>query len=126
MIAAIALLAALQTTPAPAPSATSTPAAATALPADPEQLARFEWAEFASGKIDQSHFSQPIPQSAIDQLHQALPALGAIKSVTLLKKADTPYGPGYAYKVVCEKGAAIEQFTIKNGTITGIYFTPAQ
>lgn len=119
MIAFIALLAALAS-PSPAPAATA------ALPTDPEQLARYEWAEFSSGTIDQSHFSTPIPQNAIDQLHQVLPSLGAIKSFTLIKHADTQYGPGYAFKVVCEKGSAVEQFTVKDGKITMIYFSPAQ
>lgn len=99
--------------------------ATTALPTDPEQIARFEWAEFSSGQIDQSHFSQPIPQKAIDDLHKALPSLGAIKSVTLIRQADTPEGPGYAFRIGCEKGAAIEQFAIKDGKITSILFTPS-
>lgn len=126
MIGLITFILALDSaSPAPAAAATAVPAT-TALPADPERLARFEWAEFASGNVDQTHFTQPIPQNAIDQLHQVLPSLGAIKSVTLIKKADTPGGPGYAYKVVCEKGAVIEQFAVKDGKITGIYFSPAQ
>ncbi len=130
MIALITFLVALDSAAPSNTAAPSTPPsaspAAIGLPKDPEQLARFEFAEFASGKIDQSHFSQPIPQTAIDQLHQVLPSLGAIKSMTLIKKADTPAGPGYAYKVVCEKGALIEQFAVKDGTITSIWFAPAQ
>lgn len=128
MIALITMLLALDSA-APAGTAAPSPAsstAAAALPADPEKLARYEFAEFASGKIDQSHFSQPIPQNAIDRLHQVLPSLGAVKSMTLIKQADTPVGPGYAFRVVCDKATLIEQFAVKDGKITSILFTPAQ
>lgn len=115
MIALLALAAAMQI-------GAATPAA---LPTDPEAIARFEWAEFSSGTIDQSHFTTPIPQKAIDDLHRALPSLGAIKTVTLIRQGDTPAGPGYEFRFGCVKGAAIEQFAIKDGKISSILFTPS-
>jgi hypothetical protein len=110
-IALLALLVAVQATPS-------------ALPTDPQQIARFEWAEFSSGTIDQSHFTQPIPQKTIDDLHKALSSLGAIKTVTLLKEDATSAGPSYVFRIGCEKGAVLEQFAIKDGKITSIRFMP--
>ena len=126
-IAVFAMLAALQASPAPAaPPAAAATASPAPLPTDPEQLARQQFAAFASGNIDQRWYSQPIPAAAIAQLRQYLPGLGTVKSFTLIKQNDTPNGPGYAYRVSCAQGTVIEQFTVKNGTITGIYFSPAQ
>lgn len=131
----LALAALLQATPMPSPSTLpssmpstmpSTEAGNAGANIQPEQVARAQFAAFASGKIDQSQYSKPIPQSAINQLHQVLPSLGPVKSFTLLKQAETPYGPGWAYKVTCEKGAVLEQFTMKDGKITQIVFSPAQ
>lgn len=135
MILHLALAALLQATPMPSPSTmpSSMPSTMPSSQAgdaganiQPEQVARAQFAAFASGKIDQSQYAKPIPQSSIAQLHQVLPALGAPKSFTLLKQGQTAYGPGWAYKVTCEKGAVLEQFTMKDGKITQIVFSPAQ
>ena len=129
MIALLTLAALLDATPAPAATTTATPAPAVSaapLPSDPEQIAKEEWAQFSSGKVDQSRFITPIPQKSIDQLGQVLPTLGAVKSVALVKQADTPQGKGYAYKFTCENGAAIEQFIVDKGKIVSIWISPAQ
>jgi hypothetical protein len=128
VLALLALLSSLQSSPAPAASAAPA-AAATAspapLPADPEQLARQQFAAFLSGNIDQRWYVQPLPQNAIEQVHTYLQSLGAIKNVALLKTADTAYGKAYAYKFTCANGAVLEQFVAKTGIIQGIYFRPA-
>jgi hypothetical protein len=128
MLVIFALVSALQTSPAPAASTAPVPAATASpapLPTDPEKLARQQFAAFLSGNIDQRWYSQPLPQNAIDQVHAYLQSLGAVKSFALLKTADTPYGKGYAYKVTCAHGAAIEQFTSQGGVITAIRFSLA-
>lgn len=125
------ILAALLLTPAPSaapPTPSPGPVAtiAATLPSDPLQLARQQFAAFAAGAVDQSWYAQPMPQSALDQVKAGLTAAGRIKSVTLLKQAQTPYGKGYAYKFVCENASVIEQFSVLNGKITGIFFSPAK
>lgn len=128
MLALLALLSALQASPAPAASAAATSAATASpapLPTDPEQLARQQFAAFASGNVDARWYSAPLPAGAVDQVKTYLQGLGAIKSVALVKTADTPYGKAYVYKFTCTNGAVLEQLVAKGGVIQGIYFRPA-
>ena len=137
MIASLALLAAIQVTPpplapvdtpapifSPAPAVTGTPA--TSGVKDPEKLARDQFTAWSTGKIDKSLYTFDIPQSSIDQVHQALPALGAVIGVALATHADVPQGDVYIYKFTCANGSVLEQLSLKDGKINGIFFKPAQ
>jgi hypothetical protein len=104
----------------PAPTTTATPAASGVK--DPEQIARDQFAAFASGTVDKSLYSIDIPQSAIDQLHQALPGLGKIIGVALATHVDVPEGDVYVYKFTCANGSIVEQISFNNGKINGISF----
>lgn len=136
MIASLALLAALQATPpplapvdtpapifSPAPAVPGTPAASGVK--DPEKLARDQFAAWSAGKVDKSLYAFDIPQSAIDQVHQALPSLGAVIGVALATHADVAQGDVYIYKFTCANGAVLEQLSLKDGKINGLSFKPA-
>lgn len=136
MIASLVLLVALQQTPpplapdtptpifSPAPAVTGTPAASGVK--DPEKLARDQFAAWSAGKVDKSLYTFDIPQSAIDQVHQALPGLGTVIGVALATHADVPQGDVYIYKFTCANGSVLEQLSLKDGKINGLSFKPAQ
>ena len=138
MIASLALLAALQQSPPPLSSETPAPifspapnVGTTSPPAasgvkDPEKLARDQFAAWSAGKIDKSLYTFDIPQSAIDQVHAALPSLGAVVGVALATHADVPQGDVYIYRFTCANGSVLEQLSLKDGKINGIFFKPAQ
>ncbi len=136
MIALLTMLAALAASPAPSasPDAAASPArAASAAPsATPAEnaamakLARAQFDAFAAGKIDKSRYSIDVPAASMAQVQLGLSSLGAVKSQTLLKTEQLAQGKVYVYRFTCERGAAIEQFSIKDGKINGIYFAPAQ
>lgn len=132
MLAAIALIAALQASPAP--SSTGTPAGAAPLPsatptANPamEKLARQQFGAFASGRIDASQYSVSLPKDAIPQVQAFLSALGPVQSVDLVQSGKINGDTLYVYRFTCQNGAALEQLSVKaNGKIDGIYFRPVQ
>lgn len=133
MLAHLLLVAALQSTAAPAPAASASPAAtASTAPAAPAEdpkvtkIARDQYDEFASGKVDQSMYPQPVPANAIAQVQAGLSSLGAVKTVTLVKTMAVKGSQVYVYKFTCANGAAIETLALKAGKISGIYFAPAQ
>lgn len=129
MLALLTLAAVLQSSPAPAASAApSASAAPAALAEDPAvtKLARAQYDAFASGKIDASQYSVPIPHSAIAQVQADLSALGPIKNVMFLQAAKLAAGTVYVYEFACQNGAVLEQLSVKDGKINGIYFRPAQ
>jgi hypothetical protein len=132
LLAHLLLVAALQSSPAPAASTAPVPAASS-VPApapteDPNviKLARAQYDAFASGKVDQSLYPQPVPAAAIAQVQAGLSSLGAVKSVTLVKTTSVQGSQVYVYKFTCANGAAIETLALKDGKISGIYFSPAQ
>lgn len=132
MLAAFALIAALQA--APTPAATGTPAAAAPLPgatptANPamEKLAREQFGAFASGKIDPSRYSVVIPKDALPAVQAFLSALGPVQAVDLIQSTKVNGDTVYVYRFTCENGAALEQLSVKaTGKIDGIYFRPVQ
>ncbi len=125
MLAHMLLLAALQTTPSPAATTAPAPSAA-ATREDPAitKIVRAQYDAFAAGKVDASQYSISVPQNAIAQVQAGLASAGAVKSVTFLKMAALPQGTVYAYKFTCANGAVIEQISLKDGKINGIYFRP--
>lgn len=129
MIAAAALIALLQATPqsaatpaaaapAPSPQPAGNPAAA--------KLAREQFDAFLSGKIDTSQYSVAIPSAALSQVQAFLSALGPVKSVTLVQKAAIGGSTVYVYRFICANGSVLEQLSVKDGKINGIYFRPVQ
>ncbi|HKU67873.1 MAG TPA: hypothetical protein VJP85_08855 [Candidatus Baltobacteraceae bacterium] len=131
MLAVLTLILAMQTTPAA--SSSTTPAAAAPLPSplptdNPAvgKLARQQFYAFAAGKIDASAYSIEIPKDVMPQVQAFLSALGAVKDVTLVQSTKIDESDVYVYKFTCENGAALEQLSIKNGKIDGIYFRPVQ
>ncbi len=129
MVASLALLAALVTAPSPAPSVSPAPQASAAAPAeDPAitKLAREQYDAFAAGKVDATKYSAAIPADAIAQVQAGLTALGPVKSVILLRTVSSAQGTVYVYKFIAENGAALEQLSVKDGKIDGIYFMPAK
>ena len=132
MLAAIALIAALQASPTPA--STGTPAGAAPLPsptptANPamEKVARQQFGAFTSGKIDASQYSVAIPKDALAQVQAFLSALGPIQAVDLVQSGKINGDAIYVYRFTCQNGAALEQLSVKpNGKIDGIYFRPVQ
>ncbi|HLI95213.1 MAG TPA: hypothetical protein VKT72_03880 [Candidatus Baltobacteraceae bacterium] len=127
MLALLTLVAALQASPAPA-STTTSPPAATAPAEDPAitKLARAQYDAFSSGKLDASQYSVPIPQDAITQVQAGLTSLGPVKSVQFVKSVAVKGSNVYVYKFTCANGAALEQLSVKDGKINGIYFRPVQ
>ncbi len=130
MLLSAALIVALQATPAPA---ASTPAAAAPLPStmptdNPAvgKLARAQFYAFASGKVDASQYAMPLPTDAMPQVQAFLTGLGPVKSVALIQTARMGASDVYVYKFTCENGAALEQLSIKDGKIDGIYFRPIE
>lgn len=131
MIALLALLLALQATPSPAASDTPADAAPVPSPAptdNPEiaKLARAQFSAFKSGKIDTSQYSVAIPKDALPQVQAYLSELGPIQNVTLVQSAKINGAAVYVYKFSCQNGAALEQLSVKDGKINGIYFRPVQ
>jgi hypothetical protein len=129
MLALLTLTAALVASPAPAtPAAVPTPASTAASTEDQAitKLARQQYDAFAAGKIDQSQYSVTIPQNAIAQVQSGLAALGAVKRIDFIKNAEVMGSMVYVYKFTCANGAAIEQLSVKDGKINGIYFRPVQ
>ncbi len=108
------------------PTVTSSPAAIATPAEDPHitKIARAQYDAFAAGKIDPSQYSVDIPASAVAQVQAALTRLGPIQSVSFLKSATLASGTAYAYRFTCQKGDIIEQISIKDGKINGIYFIP--
>lgn len=134
MLALLTLLAALQSSPAPAASAASAAAApvASAAPAaapaeDPAitKLARDQFDAFAAGKFDASQYSVTLPKRAIAQVHAGLSALGTVKTQTFMESKAISGSMVYVYKFTCANGSVYEQLSVKDGKINGIYFAPA-
>jgi hypothetical protein len=131
MIALAALILALQATPAPSPSATPVGAAPvpSPLPTDNPaigKLAREQFYAFVAGKVDPSQYSISIPTQAMPQARAFLSSLGPVVNVTLVQSTKMDDSDVYVYKFTCQNGAALEQISIKNGKIDGIYFRPVQ
>lgn len=134
MFAILTLAAVLAAPPGPAASPSASPAAAApstpaAAPAeDPKitKLAREQFDAFAAGKYDPSQYSIAVPKAALAQVQTGLSSLGALKSVTFVKSASVSGSMVYVYKFTCANGAALEQLSVKDGKINGIYFVPSQ
>lgn len=131
MLAAAFLIALLAGTPAPQPSAT--PAAAAPAPSPQPagnpavgKLAREQFDAFLSGKIDAAQYSVSIPSAALGQVQAFLSALGPVKSVTLVQKAAIGGSTVYVYRFICANGSVLEQLSLKDGKINGIYFRPVE
>lgn len=131
MLTILGLIVALQVSPMP--SVTETPAAAAPLPgpqptdnAAVGKIAREQFYAFASGKVDATLYSMPIPKSVMPQVQAFLSALGPVKNVTLVQSEKMGESLVYVYKFTCENGATLEQLSIKDGKIDGIYFRPVQ
>lgn len=131
MLAGLALIAALQATPIPA--AGGTPAAAAPLPtatptANPavDRLARAQFSAFATGKIDASQYSVAIPKNVMPQVQAFLTALGPVNTVDLIQSQRMGADTIYVYRFTCQNGAVLEQLSIKDGKIDGIFFRPVQ
>lgn len=132
MLALLTLAAALEASPAPAAAPSAPPAAASSAPApsqpeDPNitKLAREQFDAFVAGKLDPSQYSITVPKRSIAQAQAGLSSLGAIKSVTFMESAPIQGSMVYAYKFTCANGAVLEQLSVKDGKINGIYFAPA-
>lgn len=131
MLALLTLLAAIEASPAPATSpAAATPAASAAPAAAPAEdpaitkLAREQFDAFVAGKLDPSQYSVTIPKHSIAMAHAGLSALGAVKSVTFMESAPIQGSMVSVYKFTCADGAVLEQISVKDGKINGIYFAP--
>lgn len=131
MIALAALILSLQATPTPAPSVTPVGAAPvpSPLPSDNAaigKIARAQFYAFAAGKIDPAQYSISIPPQAMPQAQAFLSSLGPVENVSLVQNAKMGESDVYVYKFTCQNGAALEQLSLKNGKIDGIYFRPVQ
>jgi predicted Abi (CAAX) family protease len=135
MLHIFALIFGLEATPSPAPSPSpsGTPAAAAPLPtplptdnAAVSKMAREQFYAFAAGKIDGSQYSIEIPKDVMPQTQAFLSALGDVKSVTLVQSTKMGDSDVYVYKFTCANGAALEQLSVKNAKINGIFFRPVQ
>jgi hypothetical protein len=131
MIALAALILALQATPTP--SASTTPVGAAPVPSplptdNPVvgKLAREQFYAFTAGKIDPTQYSISIPPQAMPQAQAFLSSLGPVVNVTLIQSTRIDESNVYVYKFSCQNGAALEQISLKNGKIDGIYFRPVQ
>lgn len=133
MLASAALIIALQATPTPIPSPSGTPAAAQPVPSplptdNPTvaKLARDQFYAFASGRIDSSLYSIEIPKDALPQVQAFLTELGPIESLQLVQSTKTGESTVYVYQFNCQNGGALEQISLRNGKIDGIFFRPVQ
>lgn len=132
MLALLTLVAALEASPAPAASPSAAPAASSApaasQPEDPNitKLAREQFDGFVAGKLDPSQYSVTVPKHSIAQAQAGLSSLGAIKSVVFMESAPVQGSIVYVYKFTCANGAVLEQLSVKDGKINGIYFAGAQ
>lgn len=129
MIALITLIVAYQTsTPSPPPALTATPSAIASPVEDPSitKLARQQFNSIVAGKIDKTQYSIAIPASALSRAQAGLAKFGPVQKVEFLKSLLLAQGTVYVYRFTCQKGAVIEQISLKGGKINGIYFAPAQ
>ena len=129
MLALLTLAAALSASPSPAASPSAAPAPTSSAPAENPaitKLANEQFDDFAAGKVNVSEYSVKIPKDALAQVQAGLSSAGAVKSVTLVKQMDVMGSTVYVYRFTCANAAVLEQLSLKDGKINGIYFAPAQ
>jgi hypothetical protein len=131
MLAYVALILALQVTPAPSPSVTPPGSAPvpTPLPSDNPtigKLAREQFYAFIAGKVDASQYATAPSKGLLLQAQAFLSSLGPVQNVTLVQNTKTDDGDVYVYRFTCQNGAALEQLAIKNGKIDSVLFRPVQ
>lgn len=134
MLALLTFIAALQASPAAAPSAVPAPTAAASPAASAEdpattKIAVRELAAWQAGKPDWSHYVQSIPNATVQQVQSFLGGLGSITGPTFLKRVQPPGAP-FALSVYSLKGTNASALMLLHvsdaGKIDLIYFRPAQ